>query len=184
MPTLYMGIITIVLAFGMFRLRGRKKGQKRYYVSLRHTIRLWASWSAVLALLAGLGGFCGFWTVRALMGLFGVNLTLQFNSCDPVGGLYWFMNVFLPGFASFRYPAKVYVVGVLAFAVLAALCWDCGRRTRRVQNILQFLIIVTSIGLIALYYKGSEIFYMNHVVSGSFFGPYDPELAWNVQYDV
>lgn len=180
-PTLYMGIVTIILAFGILRFRIRKKKQpQRNAISLHQTIRIWGSWTAGLALLAGMGGFCGFWMVRAFLYLCGTDLSLQFNACDPVGSVYWFMNVFLPGFASFRYPAKIYTVGVLAFSVLAALGWDCGRRNHSVRLLLYLFVILTVLGIAWLFYQGSEVFYFNYVVSGSFFGPYEPELAWRV----
>lgn len=43
---------------------------------------------------------------------------------NPPGGLYWFLVEALPGFSSFRYPAKLLTFAAVAIAALAAVGWD------------------------------------------------------------
>ena len=43
---------------------------------------------------------------------------------DPVGGIYWLMNLLLPGYASFRYPAKLLTTAAIPFAILVAYGFD------------------------------------------------------------
>jgi hypothetical protein len=87
------------------------------------------SWTvtAALALLASLGGMGLVGLVRngaviaaGRWGEFG------YHPGDEVGGLYWALATLLPGYASFRYPAKWMTVFALACAQLAGLGMTSG----------------------------------------------------------
>jgi len=107
-PSLYVGLPAMLLALAGFRFRSHDL-----------TARLF-TWTLVLSLLAGCGVYGLGYLARATMA------TPPGNSLfgDAVGGLYWLMNVALPGYGYFRYPGKWLVVSSLAIAVLAARGWD------------------------------------------------------------
>ncbi|NDC62599.1 MAG: hypothetical protein EBZ59_01105 [Planctomycetia bacterium] len=80
-------------------------------------------WIAVLAVsfLAALGGFGAAGAVRhAVARISGTAPVPFYLPGDEVGGVYWMLATFVPGYAGFRYPAKWLPVAALAFAALAA----------------------------------------------------------------
>ncbi|MBN2292922.1 MAG: hypothetical protein JXM70_10885 [Pirellulales bacterium] len=110
-PSLYMGIIPLILAVSAFRLRrGRPSGR-------------WLTWTAILAILASFGWYGLGWLVEEFQLAAGSNATGH-TIGQPVGGLYWLMTVVLPGYIYFRYPAKLLVVAAIALSALAARGWD------------------------------------------------------------
>ncbi len=110
-PSLYMGLLPVVLALSSFSVRRRASPAVR-----------WLSWMTLLGVLAGLGVFGVVWWVREVGGWFGASIGGDIG--DEVGGLYWLMTVVLPGYVYFRYPAKLLVVACLGLSMLAALGWD------------------------------------------------------------
>ena len=111
-PSLYMGIIPLLMALAAMRLR---RGE---------ALDRWLSWSVVLAVLGSFGWFGLGWLaqeVRQAAG--GVPGDPSFSGA-PLGGLYWLMTMLLPGYASFRYPAKLLAVAAIGLSVLAARGWD------------------------------------------------------------
>jgi len=77
---------------------------------------VWMSWAAVLSVAAGFGWYGFGWLLREMQ--------IETVVGEPFGGLYWLMTVVLPGYASFRYPAKLLVVASLGLSVLASWGWD------------------------------------------------------------
>ncbi len=64
---------------------------------------------------------------------------------NPPGGLYWFLVQTLPGFNSFRYPAKLMTFAAVAIAALGAVGWDClfGAGPSRIATVLAALLSAT-----------------------------------------
>jgi len=94
-PSLYCGIIALIFAVvGSFQQR---------FLALVFTILVVASF-----------------------GSFGIGWLLHRPDLvgDPVGGIYWLMNLLLPGYVQFRYPAKLLTVAAIPFAILAAYGFD------------------------------------------------------------
>ncbi len=95
-PSLYVGWITMWLAVRGLRWKGNRSSA-------------WLSRIAIFFLLGSLGSYGLGWLL----------------SCEEigtqVGGVYWLMNVLLPKYAAFRYPAKLMVVASLCFSLLAGL---------------------------------------------------------------
>lgn len=213
-PTLYMGVIPLLLALSVFMLRGRRRDKfifsrdtnkigeynenknsddynerknnggcdknndgydKRKNnngyddhknikakngdlnipnnESLQKALRLWGSWGVILSLLAALGGFGLGWFFRAFSGAD----DLVFDNGDPVGGLYWFCNMIIPKFASFRYPAKFTMMTALAFALLVGLGWETlSNHKKRIKVTGVLLLLLTGIAAITLYMTGIE----------------------------
>ena len=113
-PSIYMGLLPLVLALCSFRLWGRCRRD------------VWISRIGFWFLLASFGWYGAIW----LGSEFSVWQTL-FSRPDSsnsenswrlgpqVGGLYWLMVVALPKYFWFRYPAKLFVLAALAISILA-----------------------------------------------------------------
>ncbi|MDO5565910.1 MAG: hypothetical protein Q4G59_04575, partial [Planctomycetia bacterium] len=124
--SLYIGIIPFLLVvWAVLPVSSRAK--RGLHPCRMRGYRSWAIWLAVLATLAAFGAFGPGWLIRVMSHGWDNDI----HNGDPVGGLYWFMVVFLPQFATFRYPAKLTVLIVLALALLAGIGLD---RLRSEQN--------------------------------------------------
>ncbi len=111
-PSLYMGIVPLLLGVAAMRLRGGKPSQR------------WLSWSALLAVLGSFGWYGLGWLVQELQLATGSSAAAGQTIGQPLGGLYWLMTVVLPGYIYFRYPAKLLIVAAIALSALAARGWD------------------------------------------------------------
>ncbi|MBC7852904.1 MAG: hypothetical protein IAF94_05670, partial [Pirellulaceae bacterium] len=111
-PTLYMGLLPILLAVAQLRLRS---GDER---------TRWLSWLVLLFTLGSLGWYGLGWLAREFCTLVLRMDAEKFPFGSQVGGVYWLMTTLLPTYVNFRYPAKLLVVSSLAFSQLAALGWD------------------------------------------------------------
>jgi hypothetical protein len=107
-PSLYVGLPAALLALAGVRFRGTDLIARLYTYTL------------LLSLLAGCGVYGLGYLFRNLIG----DLSGDSLYGDACGGLYWLMNVSLPGYGYFRYPGKWLVVSSLALAVLAARGWS------------------------------------------------------------
>jgi hypothetical protein len=111
-PSLYMGLVPLLLALSAMRFR-------------RADARIvWWSWSVVLAVLAGFGWFGPGWLLNELRAAAGGDPARPWLVGPPCGGLYWLFSVLLPGYVYFRYPAKLFTIAALGLSLLAAEGWD------------------------------------------------------------
>lgn len=93
----------------------------------RRRDRRTTAWTILLLLasLASLGGFGLLGLIRHMLEWTGRNgPPMPYVAGDEVGGLYWLLATFLPGYSGFRYPAKWLTPCALAFAQLAAIGFD------------------------------------------------------------
>jgi hypothetical protein len=167
-PSLYMGLLPVLAALAAFRLFGGAPRQQ------------WLSWSA---LLAGLGA----------LGVYGIGWLVEYVRCEflggdasaallgePVGGLYWLMVVVLPGYAYFRFPAKLLTVSALAMSLLAARGWDeAGRgKSRRIRDGL-LVLGIASAAAASLAWMGGARFqeWLATARPDLYFGPFDARAA-------
>jgi hypothetical protein len=116
-PSIYMGLIPLLLALSSWRLF-RGPPQVR-----------WATWTALAATVASFGWYGIGWVIHEFR--YGM---LAAGPGDvwigqPVGGLYWFMVTLLPGYAMFRFPAKLFVIATLGLSLLAAWGLDSLQRS-------------------------------------------------------
>ena len=111
-PSLYQGLLPLLLALGSWRLRG---GSPR--------VR-WLSWALLLATLGSFGWFGLGWLIQEIRCSWLGGDPDRLLLGQPVGGLYWLMVVGLPGYAYFRYPAKLLTISALALSLLAAHGFD------------------------------------------------------------
>ncbi|MGL6193875.1 MAG: hypothetical protein ACRC2T_03530, partial [Thermoguttaceae bacterium] len=122
-PSLYMGVIPIIFAASVFF----KKGNRFFFAIL------------LVSLLGSLGYFGVGWFVN----VFGYGVK-DFGASpsgigSPVGGVYWLMNLLLPGFTQFRYPPKLLVFTVLAASFLAAKGLDAYITKTAIKKIILFV---------------------------------------------
>ena len=138
-PSLYMGLLPLLLACACWRIRGGP-------VHVR-----WLSWAILFSVVASFGWYGVGWLVQELRhSVFG-SPAHDVLIGPPVGGLYWLMVVLLPGYAYFRYPAKLLVVASLGLSVLGArgldaLCW---RPPRGLVRALAGMTLLSLLGLMA-----------------------------------
>lgn len=108
-----------------------------------------ACWKILLivAFAACLGGFGIAGLLRHVVARgVGGPAPVPYRPGDEVGGLYWALVTFLPGYAGFRYPAKWLTPWALAFAQLAALGFDAfahGIDRTRIARCLAALAVVS-----------------------------------------
>lgn len=181
--TLYAGIVPFLLAVLMLRFR------LRYARNIRI---VWLSWLLVISLLGGIGYYGLGWLLT-----FGFGVPPEQNPVSaPVGGMYWFMQVLIPGYIQFRYAPKLLTFAACPMAVLVGYGFDLlllnfaqkitdnsSVKSEWLQLLnrfkrIAFCIIVISILLLLPASIQSE---WNHLTakipSGEFNGPFKPDLA-------
>lgn len=181
--SLYMGLIPLIIAVNVFRLRsGRRRFMKTDHhpvPSSHHSLlSIWASWGVLISILGALGRFGPYWFGRLIYYMFGFDISLHTENYDPVGSVYWFMVVFLPKFASFRYTAKLITPMMLFWAILIALGWDTLRKNKKLLSIIQLFFSLSLIIMIYLLWQGKELFCIASIYQYDFFGVYCPDVAW------
>lgn len=138
-PSLYMGLLPLVLALGTMRF-------------VRGEFRLrWLSWMTVLFAAGSLGAYgCG-WVWNELRAAGGGDPHLPGPVGPPFGGVYWAMTAVLPGYGAFRYPAKLFAVATLGLAMLAAAGWDhaLGAGRPALRKWLFGLALASTLGAVA-----------------------------------
>ena len=136
-PSLYFGLVPFVLALAQWRL---------FRASPSHA---WLSWLLLLFTIGSFGWYGLGWLAREAYAsaLSGDPNRVPIGS--PVGGLYWLMVTVLPGYVSFRYPAKLLVVAALAASQLAARGFDQALVARPARVIAWVkVVVVTSVLLL------------------------------------
>ena len=195
--TSYMGILPLVFALTVFRLRRRKSAvSDPLPKSVPESARLirWASWGALLFLLAALGGFGPWWFVRAAMWTLSLSdASLRFDNGDPVGGVYWIMNVFLPKFSLFRFPAKMLTPALFFLTTLSAFGFDLlfagtenaapseaesANARKRAVRIAAGILALTGVVFLAAILLGPSRLYAGAPASTSFGGAFEPEKSF------
>ena len=111
-PSLYVGLLPLLMAGCTWRKRRRLPGSQ------------WL-WALVAIFAAGSLGRYGIgWLLQELAYVTAGDGPLRPSIGDPVGGIYWMMVTFLPGYSLFRYPAKLFVVATLALCLLSGYGWE------------------------------------------------------------
>ncbi|GAB6165240.1 hypothetical protein JCM19992_12400 [Thermostilla marina] len=106
-PSLYQGVVPLVLALaGLQFMVGRGRASS--------SARVFLSWMVLLAILLSMGWYGAGWWLREL------GVTQGDGISPPVGGLYWLLVTFAPGYAQFRYPAKWFTFASFGIALLSA----------------------------------------------------------------
>jgi hypothetical protein len=104
-PTIYQGIIPLLLAISVMTIRRRKDA-----------IAAMLSWVLIFTLFAALGTFGLGWVW---------NQIVPTTTIAPTNfSLYWLLTNTIPEYIDFRYPAKWFVLTSLMLALLASRGWD------------------------------------------------------------
>jgi hypothetical protein len=146
--TLYAGIIPLACSFVAIAVPRARMGAR--------------GWGVVLAFsyLAAVGGFGVVGAVRHVIArTTGATDVAFYLPGDEVGGLYWMLVSFVPGYAGFRYPAKWLAIVALALSQLTASGFDAMLRDSRSLRLLAQLTV--GLGGLAI---------LATVVAGSFAG--------------
>ena len=169
-PSLYMGIIPLLLAVASFRFRRTDPRTQ------------WISWTVTIGVAAAFGWYGLGWLIAEIRGVMGADLSEPWLIGEPVGGVYWLLTVLLPGYVNFRYPAKWLVVAALGLAVLAAGGWDrvqSGRSTG-IRGAIQGVGIVSLVGaLLAVMIRPAWHRSFAGLEPNVLFGPLDTVAAAN-----
>lgn len=110
-PSLYFGTLPLLFCLAAF-------GQPR--------MRKVGPWLGVtlFALLASLGNYSVVWLLREISRAVGANDLADALPADPVTSLYWVIAHIVPGYDSFRYPAKWSVWFAAGAAITAGLVYN------------------------------------------------------------
>ena len=134
-PSTYMGILIAFLGVSGFRLWGPRRKN------------IWLTWLFLFFCLGSFGWYGAVWLINSF-------LSEPLPAGPQVGGLYWLLQILLPKYYLFRYPAKLFVIASLALSVLAGinlrkLCEYKFRKTIGVfagVTLAQYLIVSKLIG--------------------------------------
>jgi predicted translation initiation factor SUI1 len=164
-PSLYAGLLPLLLGLAAWRIGG----------GVDATVR-WLSWITLLAALAALGWYGVGWLYQEVRcAVWGAPLD-DFLIGAPVGGLYWLLVVCLPGYALFRFPAKLLVIAALGLGLLAARGLDHAVATPspRLRRCLLGLSLISLLGLLVSLGIGSQwAAWTADTPADALFGPYD-----------
>jgi hypothetical protein len=163
-PSLYLGLVPLLLGLSVWRVRSGP-------VAMR-----WLSWASLLATLASFGGYGVGWLLHefrcGVLGAQAEDVILGW----PVGGLYWLLVVTLPGYAYFRYPAKLMVIAALGFSQLAAFGLD-RLREREPEPLrrwtLGFVLVSAAAYVASLAISPVWGEWTRHVRPDTLYGPFD-----------
>lgn len=104
--SIYFGILTFLFACMQITSPVSRSRERFILITL------------VIFLIGSFGWYGIGWWVHELNLMQGGNGTAHFLG-EPTGGIYWMMEVFIPGYYRFRYPAKLFVIAALCFSLLA-----------------------------------------------------------------
>ena len=169
-PSLYMGLVPLLLALSVWSVRRNT-----------HSRQQWLSWTVLFALSASFGWYGLGWLAREAWRLAGGD-PQRWVIGQPAGGLYWLLNVLLPGYALFRYPAKWFPFATLGLAMLAAIGLDRLHENRNI--LLRRLLGPTLLGTLAaiavlLLMAVIGIHCFDTAGADELFGPLDSAAVWS-----
>ena len=153
-PSIYIGLLTILIALHGFRLWGRRRRN------------VWLTRVGLFFAIASFGWYGSVWLIYEM-----IPSERQITEIGPqVGSIYWAMVMVLPKYFAFRYPAKLFVIASLAISLLAEIRLRSYRPVFSTKS-LAIYCLLTVAGLAAI---------LPHVIYGFFpadriFGPFNAE---------
>lgn len=177
-PSLSIGLLPLLLACGCLCNR-RLRRQMRF---------LWLV--TLLSALAMFGNYAPMWALRNMLLWCGATQWVTYLPGDETGGVYWMLTQLVPGYGSFRYPAKWSVWFVCGMTLCAAHGLDNVRRIRgslerlcQVSSILSAAILLPVVGLILLPATGplrvALVVWLSNAPSDPWLGPIDFRAVLN-----
>ncbi len=169
-PTLYFGAFPFLLALSAFLFRRKRRDESSFF-------RCAATYLTAGSILAAMGGYGAVWLFRSVSALAsGSSIPVSFSNYDPVGGVYWALNIIVPKFAEFRYPAKLLTLSMLGFSYLVGYGWD---RKKFSRGFLTALTVASGLSFIAwaIACLSAQSFLQSINTTDFLFGPFQPETA-------
>ena len=167
-PSMYMGLLTVALAIGGLRfLRGSRN-------------RRWLSWMLIFSALAALGEYGIGWLWNEVRFLWMGESYAPSPVANAVGGLYWLLNIGVPGYATLRYPAKWWTIGSMAISLLAGTSWRCAVMSAReamTRWLVRRVVVVATVLVLPMLVVACVIMVRAEVPSNPLFGPFDTVAA-------
>ena len=165
-PTIYMGLFS---ALALLSQLGRARDRRS---------RVWLA-VAFTTLLLSMGHFGLAWVLQ--------QAGLLRNYDSAIGGPYWWLHQFLPGYDSFRYPTKWLPVFSLAVSILAAQWFDRITSPSAVipKKLFWCMAAVLTIGLSATFFLPALVPKTAATIKDSYWGPLDVdagirEIQWSI----
>lgn len=172
-PSVYCGCLVLVLAMlGLVR----RSNDPRIH---------WCRWMLILFATGALGWFGLGWIWHEIRYFIWNENPATSALGAPVGGVYWFFVVALPGYVNFRYPAKLFAVASLMLSVLAAREFQAQLRQQSHRYLLIMLRLILGIslaGLVTIWIFSIPISSWIDSLGSSVrteFGPLDGKAAWS-----
>ncbi len=161
-PSLYLGLLPALLAIGSLIVPTRSPRER------------WLKWLVVLGVLGSLGYFGLGWLLLELAGALHIQQSAVANVGSPVGGLYWLLVTWLPGYAYFRYPAKLLPIVALAVCLLGTKAIDrvFARRESWITSSLALIAMGSGLLALTVWLFGSRLF-AEATTSDAVIGPFD-----------
>ena len=153
-PSLYVGLVTVLLGVLGIRFWGRRRRQ------------VWLTYICLFFMLASFGWYGIGWLCMEIYPPLGLETSVG----PQVGGVYWLMTMILPKYFAFRYPAKLFLIASLAISVLAGLNFRISGIRYAVGWCLFFLGL-TGCGLAAV--NAFAETWMKNIFPDAVFGPFD-----------
>jgi len=130
-PSVYMGVLVSLFGLQGIRLWGRRRRN------------VWLTWLLLIFLIGSLGWYGPIWLFNELFPPTPATFETPPTVGPQVGGVYWLMQMLLPKYFAFRYPAKLFVIASLALSILAGI----SLRRIRLKRIAILFSIFTIISL-------------------------------------
>ena len=153
-PSIYLGCFAFLLACVAFN----PFSKNRKYA--------WLSRIALFFSIASFGWYGPVWLINEIA----PKLLENHNLGAPVGGVYWLMVVLLPKYVTFRYPAKLMVLSILALSVLAGLQLERSIASHRFKKVFG-LTLLALLGSVGIYLFSQQIAVAGGRVASDLFGP-------------
>ncbi len=184
-PSLHVGTVAFVglMVYLLQRIQGN--GLPDQEATGRHNSRIVRPLAIVflLALVSSFGAYGVGWLLRSICLIAMGNDDFDWVS-DPFGGLQWLWVNVIPGYASFRYPAKWLTIASLAASLLSGLCWERLIAIRSLQTKSHFLFsagVVLLLVLVGWTYLPDFVSrwgdFCSHAPPDALCGPLDVERA-------
>lgn len=176
-PSIHLGLVALLLALSAWSLRRDVETAQRC-----GSARRWISALLLAATLLAFGWYGLGWIAQELSRALPTSERFAGSLPDgPVGGVWWFVTNLVPGYASFRYPAKAFVVATLGFAWLAG----CGtervieRGPSRLGRLAAAAAILSGVALVVAWsLEGRFRESAERLPAELIFGPLDVDGAW------
>ncbi|EAQ77449.1 YfhO family protein [Blastopirellula marina] len=167
-PSLYIGGASLALALiGAWSCRHQSIGKLLVALSAIGVIGS-LGWYGLGWLLIEFGHDTGLWRQEKL------------SVGEPFGGLYWLFNVLIPGYASFRYPAKLWLLAALAGSWLVGFGFDAEkvREFRWLKRLMLVLAASSGLAVVSVtFWKSSLIAALPDIPANLLLGPLDKQGA-------